>query len=193
MILHVSCSWARSNASKDQLQSEFLQAALSVWKAEKYLCLWLRGVVKTGGFFFFAYHDLKSEMATNEKLLFGLLCWQELSNVKAFPWYKWKYFSNCKNYKCLQIKGSFRVWASQSAWILFINSCPSPLSWGVTESMVWTPVLLMKQLDWTPHCSWGLESSSEAATKSKRKFLVVNTLWDWWIEHVLVNIASLEV
>lgn len=51
MILHVSCSWARSNASKDQLQSEFLQAALSVWKAEKYLCLWLREVVKTGGFF----------------------------------------------------------------------------------------------------------------------------------------------
>lgn len=74
MILHVSCSWAKSNASKDQLQSEFLQAAMSVWKAEKYLCLWLGGVVKTAGIFCFSYHDLKFEMVANERLLFGLLC-----------------------------------------------------------------------------------------------------------------------
>lgn len=69
----MSCFWAGSNASKDQLQSEFLQAAVSVWKAEKYLCLWMGGTVKIGGIFF-SYRGLKSEMATNEKLLLGLLC-----------------------------------------------------------------------------------------------------------------------
>lgn len=50
MILYVSCSWARSDASKDHLQSEFLQAAMSVWKAEKPLAG--RGGENWGNFFF---------------------------------------------------------------------------------------------------------------------------------------------
>ena len=38
--------------------------------------------------------------------------------------------------------------------------------------------------------SHGLESSSEVVTKSKRKLMLVNTLWDGYVENVLFNIAS---
>lgn len=67
---------------------------------------------------------------------------------------------------------------SQHEFFLLIAALVLGCDWEHDVSCVepCVTVLMMRQLDWTPHCSWGLESSSEAATKSKGKFLVVNAL-----------------
>lgn len=38
--------------------------------------------------------------------------------------------------------------------------------------------------------SHGMESSWEVVTESKRKLILVNTLWDGYVENVLFNIAN---
>lgn len=120
-----------------------------------------------------------------------------MSNVPAFSLYKWKHFSNCKNYKCLQIKVSFLVCASWSVLILSLltaaqyyclrvwlkrrfnpsgNSCncSNDVTAGLDSSLL----------------SHGMESSWEVVTESKRKLILVNTLWDGYVENVLFNIAN---